>query len=234
MSTQCTVRVCYADRRDFGDDVAAGLVTQEDLQGVPESMQARRRAEYVAGRALLRHALERHTRRPARSFRICTSASGKPECADGPAISLSHSGELLVCAVAEKGAVGIDVEARRPRGELSVIAERHFTAAEARWLAADPVTRFAWLWVLKEAYLKALGVGLAGGLGTLECSIEPPAIVAHTRGGPVPQLELWAGPACHVGLAVINAARLSVEVERVGATGGRYALSPLISIAATT
>ena len=32
------------------------------------------------------------------------------------------------------------------------------------------------LWVLKEAYLKFLGCGLAGGLDLLECRVEPPLI----------------------------------------------------------
>ena len=50
------------------------------------------------------------------------------------------------------------------------------------------------LWVLKEAYLKALGSGLAGGLSSLECRIEPPAVVARTAdGAAVPQLALLAG-----------------------------------------
>jgi phosphopantetheinyl transferase len=53
------------------------------------------------------------------------------------------------------------------------MAQRYFTPAEARWLAGDPEPRVRMLWVLKEAYLKALGVGLAERLSSLECRVEP-------------------------------------------------------------
>ncbi|HJR70403.1 MAG TPA: 4'-phosphopantetheinyl transferase superfamily protein, partial [Gammaproteobacteria bacterium] len=199
------VHIYYADGRAFTEEVAATLVTAEDRLRLDAPMQPRRRTEYLLGRTLLRHALGRVTGRAAASFRIRVLPDGKPECVGGPAISLSHSGELAICAVAEHGAVGVDVETRRPRADLGVIAERYFTPAEARWIAADPDARFRMLWVLKEAYLKALGSGLAGGLATLECRIEPPAIVARVAGGGAePRLTLWSGQGCYVGLAVTD------------------------------
>jgi 4'-phosphopantetheinyl transferase len=188
----------------------------------------------LLGRAVLRHALERATGRAAASFRIRVRPDGKPECVGGPAISLSHSGELAICAVAEYGAVGVDVETRRPRTDLGVIAERYFTPAEARWIAADPDARFRMLWVLKEAYLKALGSGLAGGLAALECRVEPPTIVARvTVGAAVPRLKLWSGRGWYVGLAVTGSPPLTVSVERFAQAAEVDAFGPLAAIAAT-
>jgi len=228
------VQIYYADGRALTEEIAATLVTAEDRQRLDAAMQPRRRTEYLLGRALLRHALERVTGRAAASFRIRVLPDGKPECVGGPAISLSHSGELAICAVAEHGAVGVDVETRRPRTELGVIAERYFTPAEARWIAADPDARFRMLWVLKEAYLKALGSGLAGGLAALECRIEPPAIVARVADGvAVPRLRLWSGQGCFVGLAVTGSPPLTVVVERFAPAAAPDAFGPLAAIAAT-
>jgi 4'-phosphopantetheinyl transferase len=228
------VHLYYADGRALTEEIAARLVTADDRRRLDAAMQPRRRTEYLSGRALLRHALERVTGRAAASFRIRVRPDGKPECVEGPAVSLSHSGDLAICAVTERGAVGIDVETRRPRTELGAIAERYFTPAEARWIAADPDVRFRMLWVLKEAYLKALGSGLAGGLAALECRIEPPAIVARVAdGGEAPQLGLWSGQGCYVGLAVTDSQRLMVSVERFAPAAAPDAFGPLAAIAAT-
>ena len=56
------------------------------------------------------------------------------------------------------------------------VAERYFSAAEAaqlRALTSDAQPRrFLQLWTLKEAYLKAIGTGLAGGLGRMSFMFE--------------------------------------------------------------
>jgi 4'-phosphopantetheinyl transferase len=72
-------------------------------------------------------------------------------------------------AVCRHARVGVDVE---KLGRVSLaVAERHFSAAESAQLRALPPEaqprRFVQLWTLKEAYLKAVGIGLAGGLGRM-------------------------------------------------------------------
>jgi 4'-phosphopantetheinyl transferase len=223
----------YADRRTLDAATVAALVTAEDRQRVVPSMHVRRSAEYLAGRALLRHALARHTGRHAGSFRLETSAAGKPSCLGGPAVSVSHSGDILVCALADAGPIGVDVETRAPR-KLETLAERFFTKAEATWLAADPERRFRMLWVLKEAYLKALGTGLAGGLSSLECRIEPPAVGARTvDGAAVPALALLQGNGCWIGVASLAAARLELRTEHAALDGSGDAIGPLELLART-
>ena len=94
---------------------------------------------------------------------------GRPAVAgdDGISFSLSHSGSFAVIALAEGGAnVGVDVEEVRPRQRLDALAARVLSDAEhAAWLAiedADERLRsFLRAWTAKEAYLKALGIGIA-------------------------------------------------------------------------
>jgi len=80
--------------------------------------------------------------------------------------NLSHTEGLVAMAVCRHAHVGVDVE-KMDRAPLDV-AERYFSAAETAQLRALPAgeqsRHFLRLWTLKEAYLKAIGAGLAGGL----------------------------------------------------------------------
>lgn len=92
-------------------------------------------------------------------------ASGCPRIAGGLAhTSLSHAGGMVAIAVAGSGPVGVDLEPSSRAPELPGIAERVCSTEEATQLVRLPAQeRAAWLlglWVRKEAYLKAEGVGL--------------------------------------------------------------------------
>ncbi len=90
------------------------------------------------------------------------------------------------------------------------------------------------LWVLKEAYLKALGVGLAGGLGSLECRIEPPSIDARVAAGaPAPNLGLYSARGCYLGVASLDPPPRAISVASWIPTGAEDALGPFERIAAT-
>jgi 4'-phosphopantetheinyl transferase len=83
--------------------------------------------------------------------------------------SLSHSHRLGVLAMSRDGAaIGVDVEQVRPRRHLDRLAARSMTAAELGTWGAHPEERqlraFLDVWARKEAYLKALGLGLAADL----------------------------------------------------------------------
>lgn len=92
---------------------------------------------------------------------------GKPRLAgapEGPCFNVAHAGDLALIAVAERE-VGVDVEHvdRGPAGlEATALA---CTPSEIVALDRLPVEQrgpaFLRLWTAKEAYLKAVGVGLA-------------------------------------------------------------------------
>jgi 4'-phosphopantetheinyl transferase len=93
---------------------------------------------------------------------------GRPTVAgdEHVSFSLSHSGAFAVIALAGGGTrVGIDVEEVRPRTRIDALAERVLSDEEhAAWSAiADAGERlrsFLAVWTAKEAYLKALGIGI--------------------------------------------------------------------------
>ncbi|MCK6551033.1 4'-phosphopantetheinyl transferase superfamily protein, partial [Myxococcota bacterium] len=79
-------------------------------------------------------------------------------------LSVAHTDGLVVCAVARGATIGVDVEARARPAKLE-LAATFFSPAEQVALAALPAVeqpaRFRVLWTLKEAFVKALGLGLA-------------------------------------------------------------------------
>lgn len=128
-------------------------------------------------------------------------AHGRPTvAADTPiSFSLSHSGSYAAIAVVEGDArIGVDVEAVRPRGRIELLAARVLNDEEhAAWLELDDDARlrsFLRTWTAKEAYLKALGIGIATRLR------DVPARVDGWR-----TVELELGPGRIAALAVDHA-----------------------------
>ncbi|KAM3209038.1 hypothetical protein ACQJBY_063618 [Aegilops geniculata] len=83
--------------------------------------------------------------------------------------NISHTSSLIACGIAMDANIGIDIEEKKRKTTKSILslARRFFTASEADYLAeiSDSYAQekeFFKLWTLKEAYVKALGLGLSG------------------------------------------------------------------------
>ena len=229
------VRLYYALTADVGDRELAAL-PRADLERVPRAALAARRTQHLVGRALLRAALEDVTGRRAGELEIRTTPRGKPECVAGPSVSVSHSGPWAACAIAVEGSVGVDVQSAVPGRRVESIAREYFARAESDWIEADPERRFYMLWVLKEAYLKALGLGLAGGLDTLQCRVAPPVIeVVAARSPATTSLRLYALETAFVGVATVDGRCGEVVCKRWNPAPGepRWLPGPLELVAAT-
>jgi phosphopantetheinyl transferase len=83
----------------------------------------------------------------------------------GLAFSLSYTRGRAVCAVGRASRLGVDIERVQPLVDFDCLAESVLSEAELRFIRApalqsESVDNFYALWTLKEAYLKALEVGL--------------------------------------------------------------------------
>jgi phosphopantetheinyl transferase len=206
-----TAALYYVDTRNASAAAVDALVTHEDRERLSPTARPGRRTQYLAGRALLRVALERWTGIPAASHRLHVREGGKLECLDGPAISVSHCGATVACAIASSGEIGVDVQHVEPRRRTADIARQYFSQTENTWLDAAHPDAFYMLWVLKEAYLKAVGLGLAGGLGSLDCRVEPPSIEAKAA---VPTaLTLYTVGEAYLGIARLESCDEEIRTE---------------------
>ena len=93
---------------------------------------------------------------------------GKPAIKGEPlAISWSHTRWLTLVALRKVGALGVDLEG--PRSLSNLLMQRCYTPAEQVEClqGKDAALR---IWCLKEAYVKAIGRGIAFGLQRIDCS----------------------------------------------------------------
>jgi 4'-phosphopantetheinyl transferase len=137
-------------KRSLVSHVALRLVLGELTGLAPESFRLERRCGHCGG-----------------------AGHGKPQLVDRSDLdfSLSHSGGLALIAVASGRPVGADVERVRPRTDVLAIARGSLSARERQAIESpgtDEARREAFFrcWTRKEAYLKGVGTGLAGGVDT--------------------------------------------------------------------
>lgn len=143
---------------------AANHTTDEDYRWADRYTAPRRRAQSLAARALLRSVLEQGTGIPGAAWRLFAHADGRPgaECGNGRTaieVSLSHSHDLVACAVTDCGPVGIDVEHCAVRANFAALAAADFGRREAQAAAQGGPSAFYRIWTLREALAKASGTG---------------------------------------------------------------------------
>jgi 4'-phosphopantetheinyl transferase len=165
-----------------------GLLSEEEQLRHQRLRFERDRASYLAAHALLRMGLAEHTGQAPELWRFARAQHGKPLVAE-PAhlrsleFNLSHAAEVVACVVSAAGCCGIDVERTSDAPELKHLAQDHFTDQERSALEAlDPaagLVRFFDLWSLKEAYLKAQGIGLLGKPRSVSFRIEAGSVRAE-------------------------------------------------------
>jgi len=144
------------------------LLSPEELRRLQRFTHEESRRQFLVGRALLRETLSRYTGHEPRGLEFQYNGHGKPSLktqAEAPLeFSVSHTRGLVVCAVALRDPLGVDVERERTVSHPLEIARRFFAPAEAAALEKLPPERqnaaFIELWTLREAFGKARGVGL--------------------------------------------------------------------------
>ena len=150
---------------------------------------AKTRREYVTARSLVRTTLSRHADVDPRSWTFRTNAWGRPEISPPSELrfNVSHAEGIVVCAVTRGREIGVDVE--RIGRLTSNVAEDFFARCEVAALRAMPLAaqpeRFLEYWTLKEAYIKARGMGLALALDEFWFRFDP--LVLEVTNGDDPQ-----------------------------------------------
>jgi 4'-phosphopantetheinyl transferase len=161
----------------------ASVLNESERARAARFVFPRNRVEYVAAHVLARRALAAATGYPAAEFHFEAGVHGKPvarigDTAAGTHFNLSHSRGMVAVAVAPFEH-GLDVEPLDRSVNLS-IAGRYFCPEEIAWLGGLPQERqgegFLRLWTLKEAFIKATGLGLSQELDSFWFEVFPPAI----------------------------------------------------------
>jgi 4'-phosphopantetheinyl transferase len=125
------------------------------------------RRRFIARRAFRRQVLATHLSVPEVAVRFRTGRWGRPEVHSrhGVTFSASHADGLAIVVIATAGTVGVDIERLRPIPGVLDLAAGVLSRREAKHIrtaaAGGPAQAFLRVWTRKEAYAKALGLGLA-------------------------------------------------------------------------
>lgn len=123
---------------------------------------------YLLAHVLLRRVLSRCHPVSESAWTFSLGSHGKPfialpEC--GLHFSLTHTAGLVACAASTYSEIGVDAERIDRCVEYLDLARSIFAPGEVRSLEREPAAvlpeRFFTIWTLKEAYVKARGLGLS-------------------------------------------------------------------------
>ncbi len=160
------------------------------------------RDSFIVARVTLKRVLGRYLGLPPAKLRFSYNAYGKPALAnnsgaDALRFNLSHSHQLMICAVTCGRDIGIDLEHLRSDLAELQIAEQFFSSQEVAVLCALPVEQqtkaFFNCWTRKEAYTKARGEGLSFALNQFDVQLAPGESAALLRNrGDAREVSRWS------------------------------------------
>jgi 4'-phosphopantetheinyl transferase len=160
---------------------ATGLLADDEVARARRYRFTRDRGRFVAARAFLRRTLAGYLSTAPARLAFSYGRFGRPELVPSPgdetvSFNLSHSGDMALLAITCERRVGIDIERLEHRADLPAVAAHFFSARENAALNDIPAEgrdlAFYRCWTRKEAFLKALGDGLAYPLDAFDVSLD--------------------------------------------------------------
>jgi 4'-phosphopantetheinyl transferase len=196
-----------------GGEIPVALLsalTADERDRASRFRQASDRWLFVLGRALLRYGLGK--RFGIEQPRLSLAANGKPRLDPdhGVEFNLSHTRGYVACAFGQACDLGLDVERLDRIIDGHGIARAYFATPERDLLDRTPESGredvFLRLWTLKEAVVKAAGLGLSLELDRFAVALDPPRLrtAVPELGDPLAwQLHEWCLPqSCRLALAI--------------------------------
>lgn len=167
---------------------AGNTLTPTELARQKELRTQALRQTYGRAHCFLRAVLELYTLQPAKFLYFAADEYSKPYLTDfALQFNLSYRPGRALLAISDAGPVGADVERLAPITEAEALVkelfssdEQHVLRAVATHVAHGPL--FYTIWTRKEAYAKALGLGLSFPFARFSVlaptASGPPALVA--------------------------------------------------------
>jgi 4'-phosphopantetheinyl transferase len=150
---------------------------------------ARDERRFIVRRAVRRQLLASVLEVPPQRLELGTGDNGKPLINTANTVAplkfnCSHSGDWALIAMTRASELGVDLEQQHDLPDAEELAKNYFSPREIQAWTALPATRkrqaFFDGWSRKEAFLKAIGLGLAFPLNRFSVSLapdQPPALL---------------------------------------------------------
>jgi 4'-phosphopantetheinyl transferase len=185
---------------------------------------------FLVGRGTLRRELGRMLALPPTAVPLELGPHGKPLVTGGAIeVNVSHSGGVVLIALAVGVEIGVDVERIDDRVARDAVLDRFFSEREAAEMRALPdelrVASFFHTWASREALIKAVGAGFSLPIDSFDVSIDPgrpPALVSartpSLAGGPFTLVPI-AVPPGHTAMLAVAAEAQAFRVAVVDENG---------------
>ena len=164
-----------------------GWLDAQEMERASRIPNLEKRRAFEVAHGVLRWLLGRYVGRDPAAIEFAGEREGKPKLAsaEGIEFNMSHSAQWAAFAFSSNCAVGVDLEQVRAVPDLPTIMRRVLCAEEAAELmllsGADRERGFFCCWTRKEAYAKAIGMGLLAGFDQFRVAAHPdrPARMIH-------------------------------------------------------
>lgn len=157
------------DTLDYCLNLFTGLLTQDEKIANDRFSNAEAKKTHLIARGASRILLSRYSGLAPTELCFQKNQYGRPHLdpiPDPPLhFNITHTSGMVVLAFARTPEIGVDIEALDANVDAMALAEANFSLAEYNDLKkipeADQKLRFFHYWTLKEAYIKARGMGLS-------------------------------------------------------------------------
>ena len=175
-------------------DQLATFLSPDEIERANRFRFVQHQKRFIAARGILRKLLSNYLQISPNDLKFKYGNCGKPQLTgfkqDSPLeFNLSHSGEYALYGFTYHHPIGVDLEYIREMPDAVKIAQRFFSEREYRLINsvedAQKSAVFFKLWTAKEAYLKAIGKGLAGSLANVDIifdGVQSPRLLAAIKG----------------------------------------------------
>jgi 4'-phosphopantetheinyl transferase len=164
----------------YQDERLAALLSPEEQERAQRFLFGPHRQRFIRTHGIYRMILSKYSGIDPARITFGVGARGKPFLVPAPnrlRFNLSHSGDLMILGIAIDLELGVDVEVINHQLNWTQIAGNYFNDYEMAEIGRLPskieqLRAFYRVWTLKEAYLKARGDGLPGGLDQVVVNLE--------------------------------------------------------------
>lgn len=185
--------LCPLDVPDATIATLRAYLSVDELERADRYRRESDRTRFIVARGRLRQVLANYFAFHPATLQFGYEDRGKPFLKtfvrEPLHFNISHSHGLALIAVSETSPVGVDLEYAKDDLDATGLARRFFSPAEHSAIIAAPDDaalrrRFYTCWTRKEAFVKAIGSGIVGGLDTFDTMTPdspdaPAALFAH-------------------------------------------------------
>lgn len=184
------VQIIFFDVSDLSAhcDMFYHLLSAEEKTKANKFLFKADKERYILARGILRKLLSTYLNIPNAAINFMYNPYGKPFLTNnnGLQFNMSHSKDKVLLGFTYQSMIGVDIEMKSKTVDFDAVAKRFFHDNEFHLLSAlgdkDKKDLFFNIWVIKEAFIKAIGKGLSSNMENLEVksiASDMPIIALH-------------------------------------------------------